>query len=596
MQKVTDVLINAKRLNAILWKNRKSFLLFSIVFSIISALIPYATSGVNALLVNHLTTTAGAGISDTLLVLALTSAILFFIPDIVSSINTWVEKRIWVDIGQIIQLQYLKKKGEIDIQTYEDPKFLDTLNKAEDRGVWPTTNFLSLQFNAFGNIIGLITGLGILLFFNWMICLLIIIAIIPQFIVEIKFNNDTWGIWNADAATRRRFNNLRDHFEQKNWLIELKLFQNVHLFYTQIKEILISFNDKQRNIERTKLFFEIGSTILSGAIIGGVIIWVVLNVAKGDSSIGALLFLMTSISQLQGSLIAFLSRLARLHEYSLYCADIFKVLSTSPALPRAQHPVTLTGETPEIIFENVSFAYPSSPEKLTLEHISLTIRKGEKFALVGENGAGKTTFVKLLCRIYDPTEGRILVDGVDLRKIDLESWYKTLGILFQEYAPYKFAVKDSIALGRSDDPFDFERIQNAALASESDSFIQQWPQKYDQQLGTEFDQGIDPSKGQQQRLAIARLMHRKAGVLILDEPTAAIDAEAEKKIFDQIEREAKNQTVILISHKFSTVKNADRICVFKGKTVHEMGSHEELLRKKGTYARLFSEQAEAYTI
>ncbi len=307
-----------------------------------------------------------------------------------------------------------------------------------------------------------------------------------------------------------------------------------------------------------------------------------------------MLFLIASITQLQSSLIRFMDRIARLDEYSLYTSDIFHVLETKTVLARSAKPLILDPDlTPEITFENVSFFYPQS-DALALENVSLTIRKGEKFALVGENGAGKTTFVKLLCRIYDPSSGRILVDGTDLREIDLDSWYRILGILLQEYAPYKFTVKEVIALGRSDDELDMDRIETAAIASESDSFIRDWADRYDQQLGIEFDKGLDPSKGQQQRLAIARLLHREAGILILDEPTASIDAEAEKKIFEQIEKSAQHQTVILISHKFSTVKGADRICVFRYKSVHELGSHDELMKINGTYARLFNDQAEGY--
>lgn len=594
MQKLKQLLTNAARLNKVAWKHRKGLVLGSLFFSIVSASTPYASSGVNALLINHLTANFGSGILDeTLILLALAAAALLFIPDMVSSVLQWIYRRIWIDLGQIFQLMYLKKKGEIDIQSHEDPTFQDTMNKAEDRGIWPTVNFLETQLNSLGNVIGVVLGLSILLFYDWRICLLAIIAIIPQFIVELKYNDDTWGIWSAETAVRRRYNNLKEHFEQKNWLIELKLFQNIKLFYDKLEAILRGFNNDRRKVEKKKLGYEIGAALVSGGIIAGVTFWIIVRVVAGNIEIGTMLFLITSITQLQGSLIAFLGRVARLHEYNLYITDIFKVLDIPPLLPRPANPIYLDGATPEIVFRDVSFSYPKS-EKLTLENINLTIRKGEKFALVGENGAGKTTFVKLLCRIYDPTRGRIFINGQDLRDIDLESWYKTLGVLFQEYAPYKFEVKEAIALGRSEDAFDMERVIKAAEASESDSFIQNWPGKYDQMLGTEFDKGLDPSKGQQQRLAIARLLHRKAGVLILDEPTASIDAEAEKKIFEQIEREAKDQTVILISHKFSTVRNADRICVFKGKSVHELGSHDELLAKNGTYATLFKEQAEGY--
>ena len=594
MKKLKQLLKNAVRLNKIAWQQKKWSVIFTLLLVGVFAVLPYATSGINALLINDLTQNYGKGILDShLLILALLSALFLFLPEIVGSLRDYFDKKMYIDLSYFFQLAYFKKKGEIDIQRYEDPKFQDTLNKAEDRSIYPPLTFLDTQYISIGSLISVILGLGVLLFYDWRICILVLVAIIPQFIIEIKSSNDAWTIWDIDAKERRRYNNLQEHFHQKNWLIELKLYQNVRNFYEKVKNILFDFKNKQTKIQRNKLFLEIGGSILSGGIIGIIAFWIIMQVIKGIIPVGTMLFLITSITQLQTSLIAFLGRMARLHEQSLYVTDIFKVLDTQPLLPRPLHPIHLDGATSKITFENVSFSYPHS-EKTTLENVSLTINRGEKFALVGENGAGKTTFVKLLCRIYDPTEGRILIDGIDLREIDLESWYKTLGILFQEYAPYKFAVKDVIALGRSEDAFDMERVESAALASESDSFIQAWAGKYDQQLGTEFDKGLDPSKGQQQRLAIARLLHRKAGILILDEPTASIDAEAEKKIFDQIEKETVDQTVILISHKYSTVKNADRICVFKDKSVHELGSHEELLKKKGTYAKLFKEQAEGY--
>lgn len=594
MGKLKQLIKNGVRVNNIAWKEKKWWMISTVFISLLFAVQPYASSGVSALLINNLTANFGNNIlTNELLWLALASALLLFIPDILASIQAFVDKRLWIDLHQKIQLLFFKKKGEIDIQTYEDPAFQDILNKAEDNGSHTFPNFLENQLMSVRGIIGVVLGLAILLAYNWVICLIVIIAIIPQFISEIKYNDDTWGIWDSDTATRRRHNNLRSHFEEKNWLIELKLFQNVKLFYEKIKNILGDFNKKQIVVEKKKLLFEIGAAVISGGIISAVTFWIILQVIQGRTEIGTMLFIISSIERLQGSLLGFLKQVARLHEQSLYITDIFKVFETKPALYRAEHPITLDGGTPEIVFENVSFSYPHK-EALTLKDISLTIKPGEKFALVGENGAGKTTFVKLLCRIYDPTEGRILVNGHDLKDIDLESWYKTLGILFQEYAPYKFPVEEAISFGRSSDPYDFERIQKAAAASESESFIVKWPDQYQQMLGTEFEKGIDPSKGQQQRLSIARLLHRKAGLLILDEPTASIDAEAEKKIFEQIEKEAKDQTVILISHKYSTVRSADRICVFKDQSVHELGSHEELIKNKGTYAKLFNEQAKAY--
>ncbi len=258
MSKIKQLFKNALRLNAIAWENRRIFIIFTVFFSLLTAAIPYASSGVNALLVNHLTATFGSGVlGEKLILLATASALLLLVPDMISSIATWVDKRIWIDIGQVIQLKFFGKKGEIDIQTYEDPKFLDILNKAEDRGIWPATNFLATQFLALGNLVGVIIGLVILFLFDWRICVLVVIAIIPQFLVELKYNDDTWGIWSADTATRRKYNHLQSHFEQKNWLIELKLFQNVGLFYRKLEAILVSFNDKQRKVEYKSYFFKL---------------------------------------------------------------------------------------------------------------------------------------------------------------------------------------------------------------------------------------------------------------------------------------------------------------------------------------------------
>lgn len=584
------------RATKLAWSYYPGSTLGTIIVSLFIALLPFAQSGTSALLVNNLVAAATrhTGLTHILLILAFVYITIGFLPDILFSLQTLLQKRNFIGLGEKFQLMVLRKKAEIDIQSYENPAFQDLVNKVDDRDIWPMTNLLETQFTNIQNVVQVIVALTILVTVNIWLCVAVIIAILPNFAVQIRYSEDTWGIWHAETAIRRRYYDMKKHFSEQTWLVELKLFQNVAFFYDRIKMILENFNRKQMQNEVTKLRWSLVTTVFLGVIVGGVSFWIINQVAIGVMEVGTMLFVFTAIDRLQSAFAGFFSSIARQHEWSLYTKSVFELLDTKPALYRPKTPIKLDQNiSPEIIFENVSFAYPRN-EYQTLKNISLTINAGEKFALVGENGAGKTTFVKLLCRIYDPTEGRILVNGHNLRDIDLDSWNYTLGVLFQDYATYSMPVKEAIAIGRSQKELSMNEVVVSAQASESESFIKQWKDQYDQMLGVEFEGGIDPSKGQNQRLAIARLMHRKAGLMILDEPTAAIDAEAEMKIFDKIESLSEGQTVVLISHKFSTVRRADRICVFKDGTVEEIGSHKDLIKKGGLYATLFKMQAEDY--
>ena len=241
------------------------------------------------------------------------------------------------------------------------------------------------------------------------------------------------------------------------------------------------------------------------------------------------------------------------------------------------------------------FNYPMKPEENILENFSLTIESGERLALVGLNGAGKSTLIKLLCRFYDPVKGAVLINGTDLREINLNDWYSNLALLAQHFDTYQFKAWENIALGRLNGERNQQKIECSARRAQADSFIERWKNRYDQQIGVEFDGGIDLSGGQRQKLALARTLYRNAFVTILDEPTAHVDADSEQRIFEQLNSELdKTQSLILISHRFSTVRNADRICVIENGRVAELGSHEALLAERGIYAHLFEQQAKGY--
>ena len=381
--------------------------------------------------------------------------------------------------------------------------------------------------------------------------------------------------------------------ELNNFKILFLIF-SLQKSYRPIKELFRNFQAEQRQNEKKRLRRSMAALIIAQATIAFATVYFILAVVNGGLQIGTLVFVLASIAGLRQALGGLFMNLGQQYQDSLFVTDIFKLLDTKPALARKASGFVLPrNTTPEIVFENVSFAYPGT-DTVVLKNFSLTIKPGEKVALIGANGAGKTTIVKLLCRFYDPTEGRITIGGQDIREIDIESWYRILGALFQDYAHYPFIVKETIALGRTESPLAMNRVKGAARSSEADLFIEEWKNKYEQMLGKDFTGGIEPSIGQWQKLAISRAFYRNAQVLILDEPTSSIDAEAETKIFDRLEKETEGKTVILISHRFSTVRHATKIAVLKDGRLKELGTHEDLLKKNGLYARLFNLQAKGY--
>jgi ATP-binding cassette subfamily B protein len=353
---------------------------------------------------------------------------------------------------------------------------------------------------------------------------------------------------------------------------------------------------KDNNKLDSERFLYQSATGIISAIGFGISLWLIVEqVLSGKITIGTLVFVVSALGALITSLNVLLSRLAGQIERNLYLTDIFAVLDTPPFIERAENPLPLNLSVPPTIeFKNVSFKYEGR-EDWILQDISLTIEPGEKIALVGMNGAGKSTLIKLLSRIYDPNKGEILVNGIDLRELDLDEWSSYISVLLQDYFNYELSVSESIGMGRVSTHVEEERVQSAAQYSGADEFINEWEHKYRQQLGKEFEEGIEPSKGQNQKIALARTIYRDGLVMVLDEPTAAIDALSEMKIFEQMEKAVGSHTLIVITHRFNTTKNMDKIVVMEKGHIEEIGSHADLIKKKrGLYRKMFDSQAKAF--
>lgn len=589
------IIKNSRRLSKMIWKEKKGMIIAIVFVFLILSFSPFLQSGTQGLLINELISIEKNGEINYYLALLISAVALFmFIPEIFRKLQEYLSQLFFLFMGEKFEILAIKKKGEIDIAVHENPKFNDLLNKISEKGMFGAPNFIERQFYLTQNLIEFIIASVIILSFKWWIFIIIFAGAIPEFAAGIIYGQNVWGIHDAKAEVRRKYWNLRKHFDYIPSVIELKTFQNTKHFLSIIKELYHSFLKEQIKNERKRIINEFIAVLISQAAMIFAMIFFIVQVTAGNMLIGTLVFVIGSMGHLKNALSSLFINLGRQYQDSLFVSDFLEFLDIKPVIKKPETGIVLNkNKTPEIIFDNITFSYPGT-EKIILKNFSLKISPGEKLALIGVNGAGKTTLIKLLCRFYDPTEGKILIDGRDLKEIDLESWYYNLGVLFQDYDHYHFVVKNAIAVGRSGNGTDMQKIRISAKASEADIFIEEWENSYNQMLGRQFNEGTEPSIGQWQKLALARTFYRDPRILILDEPTSSIDAESEAKIFEKLENLPHDRTVILISHRFSTVRHADKIAVIKNGELKEIGKHEELLEKNGIYAKLFNLQAKGY--
>lgn len=584
---------NSVRTFQLLWREKKGQVILYTFLLVIVGVLPFLRSGVMGLFINELTSQNFQETSFEFI--ALVSAFIF-ITSASPFLWTWeryVEKMFWFFLANKIEILPLQKKKDLGIATLEDPKKNDIINRVNENS-WRLQNFADRIFFILQNIFGVLVASIIIWNIKWWILILIVLGTIPELIVQFRAGKSVWGIHGARAEIRRRYWDAGSHFSSLYLLTELKLFQNTEYFISIISNLFETFQKEERANEKKRMLLTLGALVISQGALAASFIVLISDVVHGALLVGTLTFLIASIIEFRQTLSSFFEQVGRQYEDNLFVNDLFDFLDWKPVIVNTSNCKKLPKDkTPKIEFKNVSFVYPGTT-KMSLKNISFTLNPGEKLALVGQNGAGKTTLIKLLCRFYDPTEGEILVDGTNLKNIDIDDWHHILGVLFQEYGQYNFVVKESIGMGRTDTPFSLERVKSAAESSESESFIKEWKGGYEQMLGKEFTDGIEPSIGQWQKLALARTFYRNPKLYVFDEPTASIDAEAEAKIFEKLESLPKDRSVIIISHRFSTVRQAQVIVVLKDGQIEEQGTHSELLEKDALYARLFKLQAKGY--
>lgn len=569
---------------------KESFLMMALY--IVSGILPYGSAFFLGKLVNEIINQTKNNTGDVWFVLII-YALLSALPNIIGNFQRYLLRRRMLVLQMETDLDIFQKREQIDIAQYEDPKFQDLIQRTFRSGQNPIWQLGNAQFDIIRAVTSFAVGTILAIQFDPIIYLIVIASAIPSFITDIKYAGKSWSIWAKDSPEQRRLGDLRQHIVFKTLLIETKLLQSGKKILSWIRKIMSDFAQIQLGLEKkTVLHTSISDLVAFLGFAGGLFL-VVRNVLDGNSPVGTLVYVMATLSNVRNSIGSILEIISSQFENHLIVKDVIEFMNTKPVIVEPTKPVILNLKVaPEIIFENVGFKYQNS-EKYSLKNVNLTFRAGDNIGLVGNNGAGKTTLVKLLCRIYEPTEGRILINGIDLKQITTPEWWSYLAVMFQDYASYDFLVKDAIAISKPDKAVNLTKVIEASKISQSHDFIMDWGDKYDQQLGVEFS-GKEPSKGQRQKLSIAKILYRDGLVMILDEPTASVDAESESKIFDSIENLSRDTTAILISHDFSTISQCDKIFVLDKGMLVEEGTHKELMQSKGMYAGLYTLQAKRF--
>ena len=517
---------------------------------------------------------------------------------IIYEIVNWGLNQVYYDVLLRERLEigftkkYIDKVSNLDVGHLEDSKTQDLITKVRD-----TYNYELPVTVKFGNfifltIVGLISAGVTLIQFGWWIPIVIILSAIPRMYLRVKHSGFVWSIFGGNVPEARKLWYTRWLLTANMPILETRIFEAQEPLknkFNELQEHLYKRNkmplDKYKWITITFPFFEILVLFL-----------IAYNFLSQSISqlfeIGSFTLLVSMLGQLRNNTSYITSHIGEIYRHALFAAPFFELMNLPKLIKEDKDAVEVVDKPPLIEFKNVHFTYPNSDREV-LKNVSFVINPGKSIAIVGANGAGKTTIIKLLCRFYDVSKGEILINGVNIKKLKLSSWYECLSTLFQEFVKYNFTVKDNIMLGRSS-IYDEKRMHEAAIKSGAVSFIKNLKHGYDQMLGKQVENGEELSIGQWQKLVIARALYADAPVLIMDEPTSAIDAQSEYKIFKNLKNSYKGKTLIFVSHRFSTVRNASEIIVLDEGRIIERGTHNKLLEKKGKYAKMFTIQAKGY--
>lgn len=595
----SDALRNTPQAFKLVWQASKRHTLINFSLIPLIAVLPAAQSWVGKMIVDHIlqaidiNADVQAGL-QLVLPFVLFEFALLLVSTLLSSFQSLSNNILRSLLTRHVNTLIIDKSISLDLQFYEDPVFYDNMQNARRRADSSALAIVTSISQVAQQLITLISLVVLLVGFSPWLAMVVILAAVPNFLSNSRFAEMAFRALTHRAPEARLLSYIENLLTSNETVKEIKLFGLGESLKQRYEDLFTQFLEEDTSIARRNTYASLAWGMLSNLAYYGSYIWVIVRTITRAITLGDMTMFLSVFRQSQRAVQMLLENFSRLYENNLYLDNLLDFLKIEPALEIPENGKIAPAPILEgVRFENVSFKYPGS-EKFVLKNVNLFIKPGESIALVGLNGAGKTTLIKLLTRLYDPTEGRITLDGTDLRDFDLQSLHQRFGVIFQDFVRYQFSVKENIGFGQVEELENQERIEVAADKGGATEVIAELPEGYETVLGRRWNRGHELSGGQWQKIALSRAFMRKAEVLILDEPTSALDAEAEYEIFLRFRELMQGRVAVLISHRFSTVRMADRIVVLSEGRIIELGSHEELMARNQSYAHLFNLQAEGY--
>ena len=582
----------------LVWQSSPGWTIARIVLVIFQGLLPLAMIYLAKLIIDTVTTnlqsTNPQQVFEQAVPLIIIAGLATILNSLCQSLTELVNTAHSQQVTDYMQGIIHGKSVEADLEYYENAQYHDALQRAQKEAPYRPPQILNRLAQAGQNTISLLAMVGLLISLHWGIIGLLLVATIPAVLVKTRYSPIMYNWQRRRTQLERQSMYLGWMLTNQQFAKEVRLFDLGYWFRQEYKQIRRKLYREKLSLSTKRSLAFFLAQAFAGMIIFAIFAYIIYQTIQGVLLLGDLVLYYQALQRGQNNLKATLSSFSGLYEDNLFLANLYEFLDLKPRVMEPEDPKIIPPKIhQEIAFNNVSFSYADSARQ-ALKNINLTIKSGETIALVGENGSGKTTLIKLLCRLYDPTSGNITIDGVDIRLFSIADLRRQVSVIFQDYAKYHFSAEENIRLGNIEVEKQDPRILKAAKHSGAHDVITKLPQGYDTMLGKLFDAGEELSIGQWQKVALARAFLRDSQIIVLDEPTSAMDPKAEYEVFCKFRELVKDQAAILITHRLSTVKMADRIYVMDQGSIAESGSHQELMKQQGTYARLFNIQAKNY--